>query len=70
MDDKFNGQKDILIAIKKEISLLRQQVDYLIRNEKPLELLDLDVMMNRTHTIYDMMCGVEIFFNTLYGTDF
>ena len=65
MDDKFNGQKDILIAIKKEISLLRQQVDYLIRNEKPLELLDLDVMMNRTHTIYDMMCGVEIGGETL-----
>ncbi len=60
MDDKFNEQKDTLIAIKKEISLLHQQVDYLIRNEKPLELLDLDVMMNRTHTIYDLMCGVEV----------
>ena len=65
MDDKFNGQKDILIAIKKEISLLHQQADYLIRNEKPLELLDLDVMMNRTHTIYDMMCSVEIGGETL-----
>ena len=60
MDDKFNEQKDTLIAIKKEISLLHQQVDYLIRNGKPLELLDLDVMMNRTHTIYDLMCGVEV----------
>ena len=60
MDVKFNEQKDILIAIKKEINLLHQQVDYLIRNEKPLELLDLDVMMNRTHTIYDLMCGVEV----------
>lgn len=60
MDDKFNEQKDTLTAIKKEISLLHQQVDYLIRNEKPLELLDLDVMMNRTHKIYDLMCGVEV----------
>lgn len=60
MSDKFNEQKDTLISIKKEISLLHQQVDYLIRNEKPLELLDLDVMMNRTHTIYSMMCGVEV----------
>ena len=60
MDDKFNEQKDTLVAIKKEISLLHQQVDYLIRNGKPLELLDLDVMMNRTHTIYDLMCGVEV----------
>ena len=60
MNGKFNEQKDILISIKKEISLLHQQVDYLIRNEKPLGLLDLDVMMNRTHTIYDLMCGVEV----------
>ena len=60
MDNKFNEQKDTLIAIKKEINLLHQQVDYLIRNEKPLELLDLDVMMNRTHTIYDLMCGVNV----------
>lgn len=60
MDDKFNEQKDILVAIKKEINLLHQQVDYLIRNEKPLELLDLDVMMNRTHTIYDLMCSVNL----------
>lgn len=60
MSDKFNEQKDILISINKEIRLLQQQVDYLIRNEKPLELLDLDVMMNRTHTIYDMMCGVDL----------
>ena len=60
MNDKFNEQKDILISIKKEISLLHQQVDYLIRNEKPLELLDLDVMMNRTHTLYDLMCGVDL----------
>lgn len=60
MDDKFNKQKDTLIAIKKEINLLHQQVDYLIRNEKPLALLDLDVMMNRTHTLYDLMCGVDL----------
>ena len=60
MNDKFSEQKDTLVSIKKEISLLHQQVDYLIRNEKPLELLDLDVMMNRTHTIYDLMCGVEV----------
>ena len=59
MNDNFNEQKDKLDSIKKEIKLLYQQVDYLIRNEKPLELLDLDVMMNRTHTIYDLMCGID-----------
>lgn len=60
MSDNFNEQKEFLLSIKHEISLLHQQIDYLIRNEKELGLLDLDVMMNRTHTIYDMMCGVEV----------
>lgn len=60
MNDTFQGQKDILVAIKQEINLLQQQVDYLIRNGKPLGLLDLDVMMNRTHQLYDMMCRVNL----------
>jgi hypothetical protein len=60
MSDKFSEQKDMLLSIKHEISLLHQQVDYLLRNEKELGLLDLDVMMNRTHTIYDQMCSINI----------
>ena len=60
MNDIFNEQKEILVSIKKEISLLHQQVDYLIRNEQPLGLLDLDVMMNRTHTLYDKLCSINL----------
>ena len=40
--------------------MLYQQVNYLIRNEKPLELLDLDVLMNRTHTLYDQLCSINL----------
>jgi hypothetical protein len=60
MNDKFEKQKEKLISIKQEISLLYQQVNYLIRNEKPLELLDLDVLMNRTHTLYDQLCSINV----------
>lgn len=60
MNDKFESQKETLISIKQEISLLYQQVNYLLRNEKPLELLDLDVLMNRTHTLYDQLCSVNV----------
>ena len=60
MNDNFNEQKDILLSIKHEISLLHQQVDFLLRNEKAVGLLDLDVMMNRTHTIYDRMCSIDL----------
>ena len=60
MNDNFNEQKDILLSIKHEISLLHQQVDFLLRNEKAVGLLDLDVMMNRTHTIYDKMCSIDL----------
>ena len=60
MNDIFNEQKDALLSIKHEINLLHQQVDFLLRNEKAVGLLDLDVMMNRTHTIYDQMCSINL----------
>ena len=60
MNDKFENQKERLLAIKQEISLLYQQINYLLRNEKPLELLDLDVLMNRTHTLYDQLCAINL----------
>ena len=40
MNDTFESQKEQLVSIKQEISLLYQQINYLLRNEKPLELLD------------------------------
>lgn len=60
MNDIFDCQKEKLLAIKHEISLLHQQINYLLRNEKALGLLDLDVLMNRTHTIYDQLCAIQI----------
>ena len=60
MNDKFVSQKETLLSIKQEISLLYQQINYLLRNEKPLELLDLDVLMNRTHTLYDQLCSINV----------
>ena len=60
MNNQFQEQKDLLSSLKHEISLLQQQVDYLIRNNKTIGILDLDVMMNRTHTIYDQLCSINI----------
>ena len=60
MNDNFSEQKEKLVALSHEISLLRQQVSYLLRNEKALGLLDLDVLMNRTHAIYDMLCAIQV----------
>ena len=60
MNDKFESQKEQLVSIKHEISLLYQQINYLLRNEKPLELLDMDVLMNRTHTLYDQLCAINL----------
>ena len=60
MNENFEKQKEKLVSIKHEISLLYQQVNYLLRNEKSLELLDLDVLMNRTHTLYDMLCSINV----------
>ena len=61
MNDKFNEQKDTLVSLKHEISLLQQQVDYLIRNEKSLGLLDLDVM-NRAGFGQEGFLGTDMSF--------
>ena len=60
MNEKFESQKEQLVSIKHEISLLYQQINYLIRNEKPIELLDLDVLMNRTHSLYSQLCAINL----------
>ena len=60
MNDKFDNQKETLLSIKQEISLLYQQVNYLIRNGRPVELLDLDVLMNRVHAIYNQLCSINV----------
>lgn len=60
MNDIFTDQKEKLVSILNEINLLRKQVNYLLRNEKALGLLDLDVLMNRTHSIYDQLCAIHI----------
>lgn len=60
MNDNFTDQKEKLVSLSHEINLLRQQVNFLLRNEKPLGLLDLDVLMNRTHTIYDTLCAINL----------
>ena len=60
MNDRFESQKEQLVSIKHEISLLYQQINYLIRNERPIELLDLDVLMNRTHSLYSQLCAINL----------
>lgn len=60
MNEQFEHQKETLLSISHEINLLRQQMDYLLRNERAMRLLDLDVLMNRTHTVYDLLCSISI----------
>lgn len=40
--------------------MLRQQIDFLLRNEKAVGTLDLDVLLNRTRSIYEQLCGIGI----------
>ena len=49
-----------MVSINHEISLLYRQVNYLLRQGKALGLLDLDVFMNRTHTLYDLLCSINL----------
>lgn len=60
MNDNFNSQKEKLMSLRQEISLLRRQIDFLLRNEKAVGTLDLDVLLNRTRSIYEQLCTIGI----------
>lgn len=56
MNEFVEGQ-NVLTELKKNIDLMSRQLDFLIRNSKPLTRLDVDVLMERTHLIYGLVCS-------------
>ena len=60
MQIQMEGNLDFLLSLKQ------QQVDFLIRNERAMGLLDLDVLMNRTHTVCSAALEYLISFESTY----
>lgn len=55
--NRFVEDQNVLAELKKNIDLMSRQLDFLIKNGKPLTALDVDVLMTRTHQIYELVCS-------------
>ncbi len=48
-----------LPQLKSLLSRMMAQVDFMIRNDRPISQLDIDVMMERTREFYDILCSMN-----------
>ncbi|MDA3942295.1 MAG: hypothetical protein PF694_02005 [Bacteroidetes bacterium] len=55
-----NDQENQIKIIKQLLQQLVQQTTFLEQQKLPLRRLDLDVMMKRTHELYEKLCAISI----------
>ena len=59
MDTQKNDEKNIVLELKRQLGRMMVQVDYMYRNDREMSRLDLDVMMERTRDLYDLLCDYQ-----------
>ena len=59
MDTQKNDEKNIVLELKHQLGRMMVQVDYMYRNDREMSRLDLDIMMERTRDLYDLLCDYQ-----------
>ena len=59
METVKNDEKNIVLQLKRQLGRMMVQVDYMYRNDREISRLDLDVMMEHTREIYDLLCDYQ-----------
>ena len=59
MDTQKNDEKNIVLELKRQLGRMMVQVDYMYRNDREMSRLDLDIMMERTRDLYDLLCDYQ-----------
>ena len=60
METQKNDEKNIVLALKRQLGRMMVQVDYMYRNDREMSRLDRDIMMERTRELYDLLCDCQI----------
>lgn len=60
MKTQRNDEKNIILKLKHQLGRMMVQVDYMYRNDREMSRLDLDIMMERTRDMYDLLCDYQI----------
>ena len=53
------NENNIVLEMKRLLGRMMVQVDYMYRNDREMSRLDLDIMMERTREIYELLCDYQ-----------
>lgn len=59
METQKNDEKNIVLALKRQLGRMMVQVDYMYRNDREMSQLDLDILMEHTRDLYDLLCDYQ-----------
>ncbi len=59
MQQKNNDQNSVIFQIDGILNKMSNQVNFLIRNDKLMNQLDVDLLMENTRKLYDTLCSVK-----------
>ena len=60
METQKNDEKNIMLELKRQLGRMMVQVDYMYRNDREMSRLDLDIMMEHTRELYDLLCDYGV----------
>ena len=59
MQQKNNDQNSVIFQIDEILNKMSNQINFLIRNNKLMNQLDVDLLMENTRKLYDTLCSVK-----------
>ena len=59
METQKNSENNIVLEMKRLLGRMMVQVDYMYRNDREMSQLDLDIMMERTRDVYQLLCDYQ-----------
>ncbi len=55
-----NEEKNIVLELKRQLGRMMVQVDYMYRNDREMSRLDLDILMEHTRDLYELLCDYQV----------
>ena len=60
METQKNSENNVMLEMKRLLSRMMVQVDYMLRNDREMSRLDFDVMMEYTRDFYGILCDYQL----------
>lgn len=59
MEKEKNFENNIVAELKRQLGRMMVQVDFMLKNDREMSQLDIDIMMDKTREIYEMLCDYQ-----------